>query len=295
MHPWFDLNNDAAYQDWRAWKLSQYPATLNDLRVPISNPLNLMSAEHRALQDRLNRYNMAIYAGPKDENRHYPRELGAMFGLKRVDANLGAEDDGITEIEVKDDRLHKRYIPYGNTALSWHVDGYYNPPGRWIRGMMLHCVRPAAEGGENALMDVEMAYIFLRDQNPDWIRALSAADVFTIPANVVDGRELRAAETGPVFSIDEQGDLHMRYSARKRNIEWKGAPTVSEAVAALEAVLSGGAGEQRMFRGTLAAGEGLICNNVLHNRAGFRDSDESPRLLYRLRYLDRVPTRAMGA
>ena len=32
----------------------------------------------------------------------------------------------------------------------------------------------------------------------------------------------RAAQTGPVFSIDPaSGDLHMRYTARTRSIEWK--------------------------------------------------------------------------
>ena len=39
---------------------------------------------------------------------------------------------------------------------------------RRIRSMILHCVRPAAEGGVNALMDHEMAYIALRDESRRW-------------------------------------------------------------------------------------------------------------------------------
>jgi hypothetical protein len=33
---------------------------------------------------------------------------------------------------------------------------------------------------------------------------------------------------------------------------------------------------------------GLVCNNVLHDRAGFTDRGDARRLLYRARYHDRV-------
>ena len=36
----------------------------------------------------------------------------------------------------------------------------------------------------------------------------------------------------------------------------------------------------------LQSGQGLICNNVLHTRSGFET--DSPRLLYRARYFDRI-------
>jgi hypothetical protein len=42
-----------------------------------------------------------------------------------------------------------------------------------VRGLILHCVQSAATGGENQLLDHEIAYILLRDENPDHIRALS--------------------------------------------------------------------------------------------------------------------------
>ena len=38
---------------------------------------------------------------------------------------------------------------------------------------------------------------------------------------------------------------------------------------------------------TLAPGQGLICNNVLHDRTGFHDNGPA-RLLYRGRYYDRI-------
>jgi hypothetical protein len=131
-----------------------------------------------------------------------------------------------------------------------------------------------------------MAYIYLRDLDPDFIGILSQPDVMTIPANEEDGKIIRAEQAGPVFSFDENGYLHMRYTARKRNIRWKDSLRVSGAVEALEQMFSGGS--DWIMRGTLSAGEGLICNNVLHNRRGFEDDAQSPRLLYRLRYYERA-------
>ena len=45
-----------------------------------------------------------------------------------------------------------------------------------------------------------------------------------------------------------------------------------------------------LLKGALSAGEGLICNNVLHNRSQFEENPEAPRLLYRLRYYNRIAT-----
>ena len=59
----------------------------------------------------------------------------------------------------------------------------------------------AAEGGDNELLDHEIAYIRIRDQNPEWIRALMAADAFTIPSNTEGGEQIRPDHGGPVFSV----------------------------------------------------------------------------------------------
>ena len=50
----------------------------------------------------------------------------------------------------------------------------YNTATKQIHALNLHVVQQAATGGENALMDHEIAYILLRDKNPDYIRALWA-------------------------------------------------------------------------------------------------------------------------
>ena len=43
-----------------------------------------------------------------------------------------------------------------------------------------------------------------------------------------------------------------------------------------------------IFRTTLQPGQGLISNNVLHDRSGFDDDGEHKRQLYRLRYYQRM-------
>jgi len=38
----------------------------------------------------------------------------------------------------------------------------------------------------------------------------------------------------------------------------------------------------------MQAGEGLLSNNVLHTRTGFENGDCATRLLYRVRYRERI-------
>ena len=282
---WLDLDNDREFGPWRDWKHALYPATLEQLTVELEDASRPGAAELERMRALLLRYNMVIYRTPDTtENKALPLALGKQLGLRTLDSNLGAGPDAVTEIRIKHSGVHGRYIPYTDRPLSWHTDGYYNRLDRQIRAMALHCVRPAKSGGENELLDHEMAYLYLRELNPDYIAVLSAPGVMTIPANEVDGRVERPAQAGPVFSIDPNGHLHMRYTARKRNIEWQDTPLVREAVAALESLFASDC--PWILRGALAAGEGLICNNILHNRRSFEDDPESPRLLYRLRYYE---------
>ncbi|MEI8327105.1 MAG: TauD/TfdA family dioxygenase, partial [Betaproteobacteria bacterium] len=139
----------------------------------------------------------------------------------------------------------------------------------------------------NALMDHEMAYIAVREANPDWVRALMASDAMTIPSRMDEDGVARAEQSGPVFSVDPTDlALHMRYTARTRSVQWKGDALTRSAVGFLEQLL---ATESRYrLRLRLAPGMGLVCNNVLHDRAGFVDDPAHPRLLYRARYLDRI-------
>ena len=285
----FDLKDEVAYQRWREQKLERAPTSVADLIVEVNDPGHLSAHEHAALLEKCQRSNMAIYAGRQHSaDKDIARQVGQQFGLKNLDANWLAGEDGISEIKVSDssDQSRQAYIPYTNRPIKWHTDGYYNPPERRIRSMLLHCVDSAAEGGENRLMDHELAYIQLRDENPEYVRALCAPDAMTIPERADEDGVARAAQSGPVFSVDENGKLHMRYTARTRSIAWKQDATTLAAVAFLEQLLA--ADSPHIYTARLESGMGLLCNNVLHDRSGFTDNPASPRLLYRARYHDRI-------
>jgi hypothetical protein len=284
----FDLDNETDYTAWREQKLLAYPTSIEDLIVEIKDPRQLTSAEYEAIHTRCRKANMAIYAGPtgSDPDKAIPKSLGKQFGLTELDCNMGADDDGVTALKVVEGEWRGGYIPYTNRLIHWHTDGYYNTPAQQIRALQLHCVSPAASGGENALLDHEIAYIHLRDSNPDYIHALMEADAMTIPPNITDGKEIRPARSGPVFSVLEDGSLHMRYTARTRSIEWSPDPLTRSAVKALNDYLD--SSSPYIYRATLQPGQGLISNNVLHDRSGFDDDEEHTRQLYRLRYYQRI-------
>lgn len=289
----FDLADNDAYAAWRAWKLEHRARSAEDLRVSIDDPYQLDAAELAALTERCRHNNMAIYAltGAESE-KSLVHSLGQQLGLTRLDSNLRADEDSVTSLEVRAQQGNQ-YIPYTNRRLSWHSDGYYNTPAQQIRGIIMHCVRPAASGGENALIDHEWLYIRLRDENPALVEALMQPEAMTIPANIEAGEEIRAAQTGPVFSVDaSSGRLHMRYSARQRNIDWQTDVTTQEAAAMIGELLDD---DGLVIRHRLGAGEGILCNNVLHNRTGFEDSPAQQRLMYRARYYDRIAGTEMYA
>ena len=283
------LKNHDAYAAWRDAKLANYPSAIEQLIVEVDDPRRLTDAEYGAILERCERANMAIYVGRTgdDPDKDIPRLLGERFGLHRLDHNPGADDDAITAIKIQSDALHRGYIPYTDRPIAWHTDGYYNAPERQIQAFILHCVHAAAEGGENGLIDPEMLYLRLRDRDPAHVRALSQADAMSIPPNVVDGAELRPVSIGPVFSQGARGHLHMRYTDRRRNIDWHDDPATAAAVTALREVLE--AEDTPVFRARLQPGWGVICNNVLHSRTRFTDGDRSStRLFYRARYYDRI-------
>ena len=290
----FDLADDDCYRTWREKKLRACPGSARDLVVEIDRLDAVSAAEYDRISMRCRDANMAIYsirggAPESGDLRATLREFAATFGLRRIDSHLCAAEDGISALRAGENEYSggTEYIPYTDRPLSWHTDGYYNKPSEQIRAMVLHCVQAAEAGGENALMDPEIAYIRLRDENPDFIAALMHHRAMTIPANQGDPRGTRPARPGPVFAVDAAtGALHMRYTARARHIVWRDDPATRAAVEFLTGILAG----DGPLRFLLSPGQGLIANNVLHNRTGFSDNAEfdRARLLYRARYLDRI-------
>jgi alpha-ketoglutarate-dependent taurine dioxygenase len=286
----FSLEQPQAYLRWCERKLAAYPRRAEDLVVEVRDPRNLTDAEVAKLRQVCAAANMAVYSSPLANlaDKDLVRRVGARLGLSRLQANPFADEDGISSLETAPERSARGYIPYSNRRLLWHTDGYYNPPAQRIRAFILHCVRPAASGGENRVLDHEIAWLLLRDADPRYVEALSAPDAMTIPANEEDPSTRRAAQTGPVF-FAEDGALHMRYTARTRSILWRADAATQAAVHRLREILD--SDSPYVFRLRLASGQGLVCNNVLHDRSAFTDAPGAGRLVYRARYLDRVVDR----
>ena len=285
----YDLADEENYQRWRKAKLSIPAVPSEGMIVNLESPYEISNIEKSALVTSCNQYNFVIYQLLEDDfvDKTLVHALGKQLGMQHLDNNLRADEDSVTSLEVRQQNGNQ-YIPYTNKPLSWHCDGYYNTLDHQIRGIIMHCVTPAESGGENELIDHEMMYIRLRDENPALIEALMRPDAMTIPANIEEGVEIRAEQSGPVFSVDpESGHLHMRYSARKKNIQWKDDDITQQARVKITDLLSDAS---IVFKHKLKAGQGIICNNVLHNRKSFEDSDENKRLMYRARYYGRVKT-----
>ncbi|UHD17729.1 TauD/TfdA dioxygenase family protein [Thiocapsa bogorovii] len=316
----FDLSQTNAYSKWRARKLRAYPAENADLRVPVGRLDQPTPEERDALKTRIDTFNMALVAvDPAEIQTETLLAFTRALGLRRADANLFADASAVSHIAASrthpgrphSGRTHSagpnpgdetrvdtdleppggttlgEFIPYTDKPLSWHTDGYYNTTDEQVGAWCLFCVRAARHGGENGLIDHEMAYLQLRDESPQHIAALSHPQALTIPAHVQDGRTRRAESVGPVFSV-RNGHLHMRYSARARHVLWRDTPDTHAARAALDRLFS--RPDVFTFRYKLRPGEALVSNNVLHCRSGF-DDDEDPakaRLLYRIRFLDRI-------
>ena len=285
-----NLDDVSGYQQWREKKLRAYDSGAHKNIIELTSS-SIGGADIDAILSSCDKFNFCLYrlSDPSMGSKSFVRDLGLALGLQRLDGNLCSDEDNISSIQVRDTGRHTGYIPYTDKKLTWHTDGYYNKESQTIRGMVLHCVRPAQSGGENLMLDHEMAYIQLRDVNPDYISAFMKPDVLTIPPNIENGVEIRGAQSGPVFSLETlSGRLHMRYSARTRNIEWKNDSVTSEAVACMGELLNTNNPYVITYR--LHAGEGIIANNVLHNRTAFVDAEsaDQKRLLYRARCYDRV-------
>ena len=290
----FHPDNDRGYRAWRQAKLDGYAQALDRPVLELSDLANPTAEERAELARRCARTNLALYRakpipGGDDGMRAALRAFAESLGLRIAERHRSAGEHGIVALRVTDAARQKGYIPYSRRGMNWHTDGYYNGPDERIRAMVLHCVHPAADGGENRLFDPEIAFIRLRDRDPGHVAALMHPEAMTIPENREPDGTLRPVSTGPVFWVDGDGRLAMRYTARTRSIAWRDDPATARAVAALTEVLND-PDEPFILRRRMQAGEGLLCNNVLHDRTGFDPDPARPsnRLVFRVRFHNRV-------
>ena len=290
------------YQKWRDNRLLNAHSDSPVEPVKINNPLVLDPSERNNILESIAVRNFAIYQYDAEQ---YPREqpllkLCCQLGMERTVSNPESGQDDVTQIACRsdqsagadkrpDNKTAPRYIPYTNRPLKWHTDGYYNASESQIRSFVIHCQSASLSGGDNFLLDHEIAYIQLHEKDPELASALCQQDVMTIPENIEQEKQIRQAYSGPVFSTDpETGCLYARYTQRTRNIQWKSDPVTREALDRLNDILD--KANPWITRIRLEQGQGIICNNVLHCRSEFKDGDnpEQTRSLLRIRFHDRI-------
>lgn len=294
----WDFLSAAGYTGWRAEKLRQASELAKEtLILPIDDIANLKPDERDEIYNRCEISNAVLYrdmaheAAPELISSRL-RQFANSLGLRIAEKHRSAGNDGIVSLQESESAGKKGYIPYSKRPINWHTDGYYNGPDQKIRAMVLHCTRAAQKGGKNQLLDPEIAYIRLRDANPDYITALSHPQAMTIPENDEGNGKIRPVSIGPVFAIDPQtGKLEMRYTARTRSIAWREDAITAEAIAFLTELLA--SDDPFIQTIQMQSGIGVLCNNSLHNRTGF-DADmtkPSERLMMRVRFHNRVQGR----
>ena len=222
--------------------------------------------------------------------------LADRLGLWRAEDHRSGGHAGVVALRVSSEEAKAGYIPYTARPLNWHTDGYYNAPGQEVRAFLLHCHQQAATGGENQVLDPEIAYLRLRDENPAFIEALMHPEAMTIPENREPDGSLRPASIGPVFApCPVSGRLQMRYTARTRSIAWRDDRLTEATANWLRDMLV--SGDPLMRRLRLKPGQGILNNNVLHNRTGFADGDSAAgtRVILRARFHVRLMEELHGA
>lgn len=288
----FNLDNTAAYANWRGKKLDAGNRALTSGFVEIFDPMNMRRSEIEAVLSRCRDTNIAFYStAPVSDDSVLRANLRAMadrLELGRPEGHRSKGESSIVALTVSNRPSQRGFIPYTRKALNWHTDGYYNARDNTIRGFILHCVQDAQAGGVNQLLDNDIAYIRLRDENPNYITALMHPEAMTIPETFEEDGVLRPASVGPVFWV-EGGHLIMRYTARKRSIEWRDDANTRAAVTFLQDLLI--AGDPLVREAKLLPGQGVINNNALHNRTSFDPTEtgnQSRRIMYRVRFNNRI-------
>jgi Taurine catabolism dioxygenase TauD, TfdA family len=286
---WQTPKADDFYRKWRDARLEAADTARSSGFVEISDLANPSDAEKSELIRRCKAANLALYqSADSSGQRDKMRAFAEAMGLRIAEKHRSAGGDGIVALRQSDAPSQKGYIPYSKRKMNWHTDGYYNAPDERISAMVLHTAVPADDGGSNQFLDHTVAFIRLMDENPAYVAALMHAQAMTIPANEEEG-SYRPASVGPVFFADaDTGEMQMRYTARTRSISWRDDPLTREAVAFLQSTLE--KPDPLTISLRFEEGQGVLCNNVLHDRTGFDAEAQafSPRTVYRVRFHNRV-------
>ena len=282
----FQIENETEYKEWRKKKLSLYPVKEENLFTKFDNR-DLSNVSIDSLKEIIKKYNFALYEFNTKLSDANIQEFCSKLQLKDSISNLLANENDISNItdqsEVKEKKSGVEYIPYTNKQLNWHTDGYYYPIKYSVKSFLLHCENPAANGGQNILLDHEIIYIYLRDHNPDFIEILMQNNIMGIPKN--NNISGSSSIVGPVFYTDEDGFLNMRFTSRQQNIIWQKSDMIKKIKDYIFSFIA--EDNKYVINILLKENQGYIANNILHKREKYIDG-ENKRLLKRLRFSRRV-------
>ena len=268
----------AEFLRWAEEKEKNIPKNINGILVNIHDINNVKTSEITKIKETINKYNSCIYSSKIALKSNTDLlKFVELVGMRTYDCN-NIESSKITTITpLENNKIN--YIPYTDKSLNWHTDGYYDKNS--IFSWLLHCVNPATQGGENYLLDHELAlreYVFSNDDIDD----LMAGDALTIP----ESKDTSRSEISTyVFSFKNQyKKLHMRFSMRKDNIGTSAKASV--AVTKLKKIIENDCAKYSLTY-KLQKNEGIITNNILHGRKAFKD-DMVKRRLLRIRSYERL-------
>jgi hypothetical protein len=267
------------FKQWALEKEDNIPLNINDLIVKIHDINHATLAEISNIKDIIKRFNYCIYQSKVGLNAQADlMNFAQSIGMETYDTN-NIHNSPISLIMSLETKNALNYIPYTNKKLNWHTDGYYDE--KPIFSWLLHCEEPAYSGGENYLLDHELAireYIIKYDN----LESLSSLDAFTIPGNT---HANRGETKGYICDNDnEYKKFHMKFSMREKNMKLN--EQSKTAIMRMKKIIKEDC-KKYCLTYKLSKNEGIVSNNILHGRNSFEDG-KAMRKLYRIRSYERI-------
>ena len=272
-------SKSSEFRQWASEKEDNIPLNISDLKTEIQDINHISSEEISDIKDKIKKFNFCIYKSSVGlHNQADLVNFARSIGMKTYDTN-NIHNSPVSLIMSLDSENTVNYIPYTNKELNWHTDGYYDE--KPIFSWLLHCEEPAHSGGENYLLDHELAireYIFKYDN----LGSLSRPDALVIPGNVEANRD----ETkGYICDSDNvYKRFHMKFSMREKNIKLN--EQSKTAFMRMKKIIKEDC-KKYCLTYKLSKNEGIVSNNILHGRNSFEDG-KVMRKLYRIRSYERV-------